>query len=159
LSQLLPVCGNYFDKFGRLRAGRPVAMEPELMRSRLADSPVGRLATVRPSGTPHLVPCCFVLAGDTIYSAVDGKPKTTTALRRLDNLRANPRAALLVDHYADDWSTLWWVRADGHGRVLDAGAERDQAIDLLIDKYDQYRTVALDGPMIALDITHWQAWP
>jgi PPOX class probable F420-dependent enzyme len=134
-------------------------MDDGVMRSRVAEAPVGRLATVDPLGRPHLVPCCFVLAGDTIYSAVDGKPKSTTALRRLDNLRANPHAALLVDHYADDWSTLWWVRLDGEGRVLGPGTEQDEALDLLLEKYDQYRSVPLPGPVLAIDITHWRAWP
>ena len=74
-------------------------------------------------GRPHLVPCCFALSGDTIYSAIDHKPKSTCRLQRLENLRTNPNASLLVDHYADDWSTLWWVRADGTGRILDDGVE------------------------------------
>jgi PPOX class probable F420-dependent enzyme len=134
-------------------------MDDDVMRSRVAEAQVGRLATVGPGGRPHLVPCCFVLAGDTIYSAVDGKPKSTTALRRLDNLRANPHAALLVDHYADDWSTLWWVRVDGEGRVLDPGQEQDDALALLLAKYDQYRTVPRPGPVLAIDLTTWRAWP
>ena len=129
------------------------------MRARVAAAPVGRLATVDPSGRPHLVPCCFVLAGDTIYSAVDGKPKSTSALRRLDNVRSHPAAALLVDHYAHDWSQLWWVRVDGDGRVLDPGPEQDRALGRLAAKYDQYRTVALPGPVLALDIARWRAWP
>jgi PPOX class probable F420-dependent enzyme len=134
-------------------------VDDDVMRARVAGAQVGRLATVDPDGRPHLVPCCFVLAGDTIYSAVDGKPKSTTALRRLANLRANARAALLVDHYADDWSTLWWVRLDGDGRVLDPGAEQDRALSLLLAKYDQYRTVPLPGPVLAIDVTTWRAWP
>jgi PPOX class probable F420-dependent enzyme len=134
-------------------------VDDDVMRARVAGAPVGRLATVDPGGHPHLVPCCFVLAGDTIYSAVDGKPKSTTALRRLDNLRANPHAALLVDHYADDWSTLWWVRVDGEGRILDPGPEQDDALARLLAKYDQYRTVPLPGPVLAIDTTAWRGWP
>jgi PPOX class probable F420-dependent enzyme len=134
-------------------------MDEGVMRARVAEAPVGRLATVDRSGRPHLVPCCFVLVGDTIYSAVDGKPKSTPALRRLDNLRAHPHAALLVDHYADDWSTLWWVRVDGDGRVLDPGVEQDEALALLLAKYDQYRSVPLPGPVLAIAITRWRAWP
>src|SRR5947209_988633 len=82
------------------------------MRQRMREARVGRLATVTGEGRPHVVPCCFVLAGDAavVYSAVDGKPKSTLQLRRLANIRANPYASLLVDHYADDWSALWWVR-------------------------------------------------
>jgi PPOX class probable F420-dependent enzyme len=144
---------------GGLRTGTVAVMDDGVMRSRVAGAQVGRLATVDPAGRPHLVPCCFVLAGDTVYSAVDGKPKSTTALRRLDNLRANPAAALLVDHYADDWSTLWWVRLDGEGRLPGFGAEQDRALDLLRDKYDQYRSVPLPGPVLALDVDRWRAWP
>ena len=147
------------------RAGPPplrsAGMDDGVMRARVTEARVGRLATVDPSSRPHLVPCCFVLAGDTIYSAVDGKPKSTPALRRLDNLRANPHATLLIDHYADDWSTLWWIRLDGEGRVLDPGPEQDKALALLLTKYDQYRSgsVPLPGPVLALDIKTWRAWP
>ena len=99
------------------------------MRERFRDARVGRLATVTDEGHPHVVPCCFALAADdeVVYSAVDAKPKSTLALRRLANLRAQPYASLLVDHYADDWSALWWIRVDGAGRVIDGGPERDLA--------------------------------
>ncbi len=129
------------------------------MRRRVAEARVGRLATVRPDGRPHLVPCCFVLDGDTVYSAVDGKPKSTLALRRLDNLRATGRASLLVDHYDEDWSELWWVRVDGAGRVVDTGPERSGALAALATKYEQYHRVALAGPVIAVDVERWVGWP
>ncbi len=129
------------------------------MRERVAGARVARLGTVTVDGAPHLVPCCFALAGDTAYSAVDGKPKSTLALRRLANVRANPHASLLVDHYAEDWSTLWWVRVDGTGRVIEGGPERDRALALLGDKYEQYRRQPPPGPVVALDITTWRAWP
>src|SRR4051794_34040277 len=109
------------------------------MRSRVRDARVARLATVTPEGQPHLVPCCFVLDGNVLYSAVDGKPKSTLNLRRLANLRANNQATLLVDHYTETWSELWWVRVDGRGRVVDRGEERDDAITRLTEKYEQYR--------------------
>lgn len=129
------------------------------MRRRVEEARVGRLASVTPDGAPHQVPCCFVSTGDTLYSAVDAKPKSSLALRRLANLRANPAASLLVDHYADDWSTLWWVRVDGTARVLDSGAERDRALHLLGAKYEQYRTEPPPGAVIAIDATTWRAWP
>jgi PPOX class probable F420-dependent enzyme len=131
------------------------------MRKRVADARVGRLATVGPGSAPHLVPCCFVLDGDTAYSAVDGKPKSTRALRRLDNIRANPNATLLVDFYAEDWGALWWVRVDASARVLDtAGAhEFDHAVELLCAKYEQYRRDPPAGPVVALDVVGWRAWP
>lgn len=128
-------------------------------RQRLAAARVGRLASVTPEGRPHLVPCCFTLAGDTVYSAVDAKPKSTLALRRLANLRADPRASLLVDHYAEDWDTLWWIRVDGDGRVLDDGPERAAALAALATKYEQYRHRTPPGAVVALDITTWRSWP
>jgi PPOX class probable F420-dependent enzyme len=130
-----------------------------LYRSRVAEARVGRLATVTTEGHPHLVPCCFVLSGETIYSAVDHKPKSTRRLRRLENLRSNPNATLLVDHYADDWSNLWWVRADGTGRIIDDGPDLADAVALLVAKYSQYRDHPPAGPVIAIDITTWRGWP
>src|SRR4051812_28283538 len=132
------------------------------MRARVAAARVGRLGTVTDDGRPHLVPCCFVLDGvgrETVYSAVDGKPKSTLALRRLDNVRSHPVAGLLVDHYDDDWSTLWWVRLDGSARGGDGGPERDRALALLAAKYDQYVQQPPAGAVLALEVERWRAWP
>jgi PPOX class probable F420-dependent enzyme len=134
-------------------------MDAAEMRRRLALARVGHLATVSGGGIPHLVPCCFALEEDTIYSAVDAKPKRTQSLRRLKNLRATGRACLLVDHYAEDWSELWWVRVDGRGRVVEQEPERARALAALSRKYDQYRQVPPPGPTLALDITLWRGWP
>lgn len=134
-------------------------MDPSVARQRLEDARVARLATVTPEGQPHLVPCCFTLEGDTAYSAVDAKPKSSLALRRLRNLAANPAASLLVDYYGEDWSTLWWVRVDGTARVLDGGNEAAQAVVALRRKYLQYAKIPIVGPVIALDITRWAGWP
>ncbi len=128
---------------------------------RLAAARVGRLATVTRDGGPHVVACCFALADGRVYSAVDAKPKSTLALRRLDNLRANPAAALLVDHYEDDWSRLWWVRADGRGRILDAtdpGGEHELALRHLAAKYPQYGEVRPPGAVIAIEVERWSSW-
>ena len=129
------------------------------MRERIGTARVARLATTTPSGRPHVVPVCFAPAGDTMYSAVDGKPKSTRALQRLANLRAHPDAALLIDHYDEDWTTVWWVRLDVVGRVLDPGAEQDRALAALRDKYEQYRRDPPAGPVMALDVVSWRAWP
>jgi PPOX class probable F420-dependent enzyme len=134
-------------------------MDSALMRRRVKDARVARLATVRSGGQPHVVPCCFVLEGDAVYSAVDAKPKSTLVLQRLVNVQANPAASLLVDYYDEDWSTLWWVRLDGVAHVLDAGATREHALDLLAAKYEQYRRRRPPGAVLALDITGWKAWP
>lgn len=128
------------------------------MRRRVGEARVGRLATVDESGRPHLVPFCFVLDGDTLYSAVDRKPKRTTALRRLENVRANPSAAVLVDHYEDDWSRLWWVRLDGRARIVEGGAERARALGLLEAKYEQYRAEPPEGPVLAIEVERWRGW-
>jgi PPOX class probable F420-dependent enzyme len=128
-------------------------------RTLFATARAARLATVSAAGEPHLVPMVFALAGDTLYSAVDAKPKRTTALRRLDNIRANPRVAVLADHYEDDWSRLWWVRADGAGRVLDtADPEAERAIDALAERYAQYGAARPGGPVLAIAVERWSGW-
>ena len=129
------------------------------MRRRVGEARSGALSTVTSDGRPHAVPCCFVLTGDVVYSAVDAKPKSTLALRRLDNLAANPAACLLVDCYDDDWSKLWWIRVDGTARVLVDGDERDHALDLLAAKYPQYLATRPPGPVIALEVSAWRSWP
>jgi PPOX class probable F420-dependent enzyme len=128
------------------------------LRRRVESCRVGRLATVARDGTPHLVPICFALAGETLYSAVDRKPKRSLRLRRLENVRANPRVEVLVDQYDDDWTTLWWVRLRGCGRVLENGEEREQALALLADKYPQYRREPPMGPVLAVDVESWRTW-
>jgi PPOX class probable F420-dependent enzyme len=134
------------------------------MRRRVAEARVGRLATVSSLGRPHVVPCCFVLSGAVLYSAIDAKPKSTLRPQRIRNLQATSSAALLVDHYTEDWQALWWIRVDGSGRVLevpsrDLPGERDRALELLVAKYHQYAVEAPPGPVMAIDITRWQAWP
>ena len=125
-------------------------------RERFASCRVARLATADAGGRPHLVPIVFALAGDCIYSAVDAKPKRTTALRRLANVRENPAVAVLVDHYDDDWEALWWVRADGRGRVLEPDAtEARRAIALLGERYPQQQAV---GAVLAVDVERWSGW-
>lgn len=131
-------------------------MTPDEARRRFGAARVARLATADAVGRPHVVPVTFALAGDTVYSAVDAKPKRGTALRRLANVRANPRVALLVDHYAEDWDTLWWVRADGAGRVLDTDdPEAVRAAELLAARYERF---ALRGAVLAVDIDNWSGW-
>jgi PPOX class probable F420-dependent enzyme len=135
-----------------------VRVDEREQRRRVADARVGRLATSEGDGPPHLVPVCFVLSGDTVYSAVDRKPKRTRQLRRLANVRARPAATLLVDEYADDWSRLWWVRLRGPARVLEDGQERLSALALLREKYPQYVAQPPDGAVLALDVSEWRAW-
>ena len=129
------------------------------MRHRVSQARVGHLATVTPGGRPHVVPCCFVLDGETLYSAVDAKPKSSLELQRLRNLATNPSASLLVDEYTDDWATLWWVRLDGSARIVEPGDERDRALAQLTAKYHQYVRDPPPGAVIAIDIASWRAWP
>ena len=132
-------------------------MTPEEARVRFAGARVARLATADAAGRPHLVPIAFAVAGDTIYSAVDAKPKRTRALRRLANVRANPAVSLLVDHWdEEDWSRLWWVRADGRGRVLDPEEpEARRAVALLRERYPRQRA---DGEVLAVAVERWSGW-
>lgn len=130
----------------------------ESARARFAAARVARLATVSADGVPHLVPVVFAMHGDTVYTAVDGKPKSTTALRRLANIAANPNVSLLVDHYDDDWTQLWWVRADGTASIHHDDAVASSGRDLLSAKYAQYQTVSLSGPVIAVQPTRWSDW-
>jgi PPOX class probable F420-dependent enzyme len=133
-------------------------MEAGEMRERVRDARVGRLATVATDGRPHLVPICFALDGEVLYSAVDEKPKRTQRLKRLENVRSHPQVAVIVDHYAEDWSRLWWVRLDGTAEVLESSDEREHALALLRSKYEQYRAQPPTGPVIALRIERWTAW-
>jgi PPOX class probable F420-dependent enzyme len=120
------------------------------------DARVARLATVDPTGRPHVVPICFAIEGDMLYSAVDEKPKRTRRLRRLTNIEANPAVEVLIDHYDEDWATLWWVRLRGRARIV----EDARALKLLAAKYPQYRDRPPSGPVIAVRLeerTEWHA--
>ncbi|WP_207843313.1 TIGR03668 family PPOX class F420-dependent oxidoreductase [Williamsia soli] len=127
-------------------------------RFRFTEARTAVLATVAPDHGPHLVPIVFACEGDVIYTAVDGKPKSTNRLRRLANIEAQPKVGVLVDHYDEDWHQLWWVRADGVATVHTSGDRADRARELLRAKYDQYESVSLDGPAIAIAVTRWSSW-
>jgi PPOX class probable F420-dependent enzyme len=131
---------------------------------------VARLATTGPAARPHLVPVTFALDGDRIYTVVDAKPKATMNLRRLRNIRADPRVAVLADHYEDDWSRLWWARADGLAEIL-AGPAAGQApgtagrqagpagpLELLAARYPQYLADPPAGPLIRIQVERWTGW-
>ena len=119
---------------------------------------VAHLATVDPAGRPHVVPICFAVDGDTLYTAVDEKPKRTRRLQRLRNIEANPRVEVVIDHYDEDWTRLWWVRLRGTARIVDD----PRAMELLAAKYSQYVEQPPAGPVIAVTIeerTEWTASP
>jgi PPOX class probable F420-dependent enzyme len=129
---------------------------PHEARRRFAAARVASLATADGAGRPHIVPITFAVDGDVVYSAVDAKPKRSTALKRLANVAANPAVALLVDHYTDDWNDLWWVRADGTGRVVDPETpEGVRALGLLADRYPSFTA---RGAVLAVDVRRWSGW-
>jgi PPOX class probable F420-dependent enzyme len=135
-----------------------VQLDPADARALFVSAAVARLATVRPDGSPHLVPVCFALAGQTIYTAVDHKPKSTAALARLRHIAAEPRVALLADRYEDDWSRLWWVRVDGDATVASSPQERARALAALAAAYPQYADRPPEGPVIAVAPRRYSGW-
>jgi PPOX class probable F420-dependent enzyme len=126
--------------------------------ARFAESPVAMLATVGADGAPHLVPVVFAVQNDVVYTAVDAKRKSTQRLRRLANIEGNPQVSMLVDHYDDDWTQLWWVRADGVAAVHYSGEEMAAGYALLRKKYVQYQRIALDGPVVTVEVQRWASW-
>jgi PPOX class probable F420-dependent enzyme len=133
-------------------------MRQDDARRRLGEARVAALATVGPDGAPHLVPITFALDGSVVWSAVDGKPKRAGELRRHTNLRSNPKATLLVHDWDEDWSQLWWVRADGTATMRDDNGALARASELLREKYGQYAVVALYPPVIRMAVEHLSGW-
>lgn len=137
-------------------------MGPDECRERFAASSHAYLATADAGGVPHLVPVTFALLGaDEIAVAIDHKPKRPGdphRLRRIRNITANPRVAFLADHYDDDWQRLWWVRADATARVVDAGPDRERAVDRLAARHAQYRSARPTGPVVLADVGQWSGW-
>ena len=128
------------------------------MRRLVESARVAHLATVGEHGHPHIVPICFALDGDTLFFAVDSKPKRTRDLMRLRNIAAHASVAVLVDHYEDVWARLWWVRMDGTARILAAGPEQERALDLLAQRYPQYVRTRPAGPAVAMEIGGMTGW-
>jgi len=133
------------------------------------------MATLAEDGSPRLVPITFATVGevvgeivgelggriggrDVVFSAVDDKPKSTPALARLRRIERDPRVCLLADAYSEDWSQLWWVRADARAEVLTDGAEWDTAIAFLQHKYQPYRLRPPTGAVIRFVVSDWSGW-
>jgi PPOX class probable F420-dependent enzyme len=137
-------------------------MDSDEAWDRVRAARVGRMATVRPSNRPHVIPFVFVLVehGDdrVAYWAVDHKPKRSTDLQRIRNLQANPAVEFVVDGYEEDWDRLWWVRCSGTARMVDDHVERRDALRVLGDKYPQYALEPPDGPVVAIDIETREGW-
>ena len=128
----------------------------------LADARVGRLATADPEGQPQVIPVCFAFNGEAIYIVLDQKPKSVelSRLRRVRNILANPQAALVIDHYEEDWAQLRYVLVSCSAEMLSGDEdEAAVAVSLLRNKYVQYRGMDLDGnPVIKLIPKRFAAW-
>jgi PPOX class probable F420-dependent enzyme len=134
-------------------------LDPAEARRRFVAAPVLRLATAGRDAEPHIVPCTFVVDdSDRVAIGIDSKPKSSANLRRLANIAGNPRVSLLVDHYAADWTALWWARADGTAVIHRAGAQHDACWHRLVGKYPQYGGHAPGGPVILVSVAKWSGW-
>jgi len=148
-------------------------MDKRWARDRFCGTRVARLATADADGRPHLVPIVFAVIEDQLVTVIDGKPKTAGArLRRLANIAANPEVSVLVDGYDEDWSRLWWARADGTARIIELtdaaetaaseqGADAEtvrRALVALTERYPQYRDTPPPGPLIAITVRRWSGW-
>lgn len=134
----------------------PQLSDPADLAARVASERVARLATIRPDGSPRLVPMTFVVMDGLICSAVDTvKPKWSTRLARLDDIGRDPRVGVLLDRYDEDWTQLWWVRVDGTATITD---DHPAAATALRVKYPGYAGAALDGPMLVITPLAWAGW-
>ncbi|HJU81896.1 MAG TPA: TIGR03668 family PPOX class F420-dependent oxidoreductase [Acidimicrobiia bacterium] len=116
---------------------------------------VATLATINPDGSPHVIPIVFAIVGDRLVTAVDRKPKQDLNLARLRNIRSDPRVSVLAHHYAEGWHHLWWVRVDGHAKVV---SEDPEAIAALKARYSQYNQYEITGPVITVAMERIRVW-
>ena len=129
---------------------------------RLIASKVGSIATVRPDGSPHVVPFVFAVSesgdGLVIYWCVDDKPKRSREVQRLVNIRAHPAVEIEVNRYDDDWTQLWWVRASGIAREVTSIDERERALAALATKYAPYTANPPSGSVVAIQVERVAGW-
>ena len=135
-------------------SSQPPLISAEI-RAKLEMTRIAHLATVDAEKGPHVIPICFVWDGSVFYSAIDHKPKRVAPDRlvRVKNIRETPHVALLVDHYDEDWTRLWYVLVRGKAELVSAAAEQSRAIQLLRAKYPQYDLSMLDDDSPVLRIT------
>lgn len=130
----------------------------------IAEGRVGRLGTADTSGQPLVVPICYAFDGESLFSAIDAKPKARSphGLKRIRNIRDNPKVSVVIDRYDEDWTKLRYVIIQGRARILTDGGDFSRGVDLLLAKYPQYRAMGLSreaGLMIRIDparVTQWQ---
>jgi PPOX class probable F420-dependent enzyme len=136
-----------------------VNLGPDEARALVGEARVARLATTNTGLGIDVVPITFaLLPDDRLVSIVDQKPKSTTRLRRLDNIRAHPEVTVLVDHYEDDWTRLWWVRLRGSATIVAAGPAFDEALAALTERYEQYVEQPPPGPVVSVQVADWAGW-
>lgn len=119
----------------------------------IASARLGRLATADSAGQPLVVPFCYAWDGEALVSVVDAKPKRAGDLRRVRNIRENPKVSVVIDFYDEDWRQLRWVIIQGLAEILTAGRDFAAGIDLLLSKYPQYGGMGLSrdrGAMIKI---------
>jgi PPOX class probable F420-dependent enzyme len=132
-------------------------LSEEQARRRFAEARHAYLATSDPAaGQPHLVPVTFAVRGDVVVIAVDHKPKSGARLKRLRNIEANEQVSLLVDEYHEDWTRLWWARADGVAQLRTD--EIAEPVRWLSEKYPPYREQPPPGPVIHIEVHRWSGW-
>ena len=127
----------------------------------LRSARAGHLATADANGQPHVIPVCYVFDGQTIYSVLDSKPKSTLLrqLRRVRNILANPQVSLVVDHYEEDWTRLQYVMVTGDAELLESGEEWTRSIVMLREKYPQYQVMDLgESPVIKITPVRFVPW-
>lgn len=122
---------------------------------------VAHLATADGSGAPHVVPLCYALDGGSLYFVVDEKPKATKRLKRMRNLEANPRAAVVIDDYDDAWARLAYLLIEGPTSIVDDPHEYERVVVLLRRRYRLYTDMALSmaaNPMVRVTIQRSHFW-
>lgn len=141
----------------------PDASIPGPVAGFITGARVGRLATADADGQPTVVPICYAFDGRALYSAVDAKPKQARpeGLKRIRNLRENPRVSVVIDEYDEDWTRLRYVIIQGRADLLTEGPQFAHGVDLLVAKYPQYRRLELPrerGLMIRVTPSRVSSW-
>jgi PPOX class probable F420-dependent enzyme len=122
---------------------------------------VAHLATADQKGRPYVIPICYAMDGEYLYSPIDEKPKRTSPqlLKRIRNIRVNPHVSVVVDRYDEDWRKLAYVLINGTAKVLTKGQKHKRAVLLLRRKYPQYRQMAIhERPIIRITLIRSKSW-
>ena len=136
----------------------------DVARARLAAHDHGILCTVHAERGVDAVPVAYAVDdGGFVGVPVDRvKPKSSSRLQRERNLEADPRATLLVEHWdSDDWSQLWWVRAELRRHTETDASRAAELAARLAGRYPQYRHQPFDRVLVLqiVGVTGWAARP